>query len=483
MKLRKLIQGLPIQVFKGNQELQITGLCNHSKLIAPGNLFIAKKGSTENGAKYVEEAIASGATAVLLDLPNPCLKGVVQLIHPQVSEVEAILAARYYNFPSDSLYMVGVTGTNGKTTTCYLIKHFFDHLAIPCGLIGTIEYIIGSHHFEADRTTPDAITNQKLFKEMIKQSCRAAVMEVSSHGMSQKRCEQIAFDTAIFTNLSQDHLDYHHTMEDYAIEKAKLFKMLPKNGRAIINETSSWSKFMVQECAAPILTYGFSEQATLYADAIRLYYDKTEFEVHYRDQKRLFVSPLIGRHNILNCLAAIACCLAKGIALQALPSLLSQFDPVPGRLERVDNFRGYHIFVDYAHTPDALEKVLACLQEIKSRKIITIFGCGGDRDRGKRSQMARVAEKGSDFTIVTSDNPRSEDPKTICDQIASGFVNSNFTIVVDRKEAIARAIEMADPKDLILIAGKGHEVYQHFSTQTKPFDDRKVAQEIANQLS
>ena len=483
MKLKKLIAELPIEVYRGGQEVEITGLCAHSTLVAPGNLFIAKKGSIEDGAKYIEEAVSAGAVAILTDLPDPFLKGVTQLLHPAVHTIEAQLAARYYSNPSESLYTVGVTGTNGKTTTTYLIKHLFDQLGFSCGLIGTIEYIIGSHHFEAERTTPDVITNHKLFREMIKQGCESAVMEVSSHGLAQGRCDQIDFDAAIFTNLSQDHLDYHITMEAYAKEKAKLFATLNQEKRAIINEESPWKEVMVQECKAPILTYGFSQRADIYADNIQLNFRKTEFTVNFRDEKAHFNWEMIGRYNILNCLAAIGACLAKGVSLQVLPPLVQSFVSVPGRLEKVDNFRGLNLFVDYAHTPDALEKVLTCLREIKQGKIITVFGCGGDRDRGKRPKMGRAAEEGSDFTIVTSDNPRSEDPQKICAEVAKGFSFSNFAVVVDRRQAIEKAIEMATPKDLILIAGKGHETYQSFSHQTIPFDDRKVAQEIANRIA
>lgn len=483
MKLKKLIADLPIEIYRGGQDVEITGLVTHSRLVAPGNLFIAKKGSSDDGAKYCEEALASGAAAILIDLPNPFLKGVVQLLHPAPQEMEALLAARYYGFPSKSLYSIGVTGTNGKTTTTYLIKHLFDQLGIPCGLIGTIEYILGKHHFEAERTTPDAITNQKLLKEMVKQGCKASVMEVSSHGLAQGRCDQIEFDAAIFTNLSQDHLDYHITMEAYAQEKAKLFSHLKEDKTAIINLESPWQESMLKECKAQILTYGLSSASDLFADAIQLDMGKTSFCVNYRGEKVQFSWEMIGRYNILNCLAALAACLVKGAQLKDLPPYVENFYSVPGRLEKVENLKGLNVFVDYAHTPDALEKVLHCLREIREGRIITVFGCGGDRDRGKRPKMGKAAEEGSDYTIVTSDNPRTEDPQKICTEVAAGFSTSRFTVIVDRRQAIAKAIEIATPKDLILIAGKGHETYQLFAYQTIPFDDRKVAQEIANRAS
>ena len=483
MKLKKLITGLPITVYKGGLDVEITGLCAHSRCVGPGNLFIAKKGSVDDGAKYIEEALSAGATAILTDLPNPFLKGIVQLVHPFPERVEGALASRFYQNPSQELYVVGVTGTNGKTTTTYLVKHLLDQLGSPCGLIGTIEYLVGSYRFEADRTTPDAITNQKLHREMVKQGCKAVAMEVSSHGLAQGRCDQIDFDAAVFTNLSQDHLDYHHTMEIYAQEKAKLFTSLSSNKTAIINNESHWKDEMIANCRAKILTYGFTPECCLYADELYLSPSRSAFTIHYQGQKVRFVWDLIGRYNILNCLAAVGVCLSKKIPLAQLSAPVESFPGVCGRLEKVENRRGLNMYVDYAHTPDALEKVLNCLQELKQGRIITVFGCGGDRDKTKRPQMGKAAEKGSDFTIVTSDNPRSENPRQICEEIATGFSTSDFKIVTDRRLAIEQAIQMATVKDLILIAGKGHETYQLFSHQTLPFDDKKISQEIANRVS
>ncbi len=482
MKLKKLIADMQITVYRGSLDADITGVCSHSKKVAPGNLFIAKKGSQDDGSKYIEQAVEAGAGAILSDHPNPFLKGPVQLLHPFPERVEAHLAARFYNYPSQELHMVGVTGTNGKTTTTYLLKHLLDGLSCPCGLIGTIEYLVGRYRFEADRTTPDALTNQKLLREMVKQGCQSAAMEVSSHALAQGRCDQIAFDAAVFTNLSQDHLDYHHTMENYAAEKAKLFSQLGCDSAAIVNHESPWKGRMIAECKARVISYGFSPDADLYADELVMDPEKSTFTAHYHGESLRLSWNLIGRHNILNCLAAVGVCLAKGVPLSLLPPLVASFRSVRGRLEKVENRRGIHLYVDYAHTPDALEKVLICLREIKQGRLITVFGCGGDRDKGKRPKMARAAEEGSDYTIVTSDNPRSENPKQICAEIATGFSSQNFTIILDRREAIQEAIRMATPKDLILIAGKGHETYQLFSHHTIPFDDLKISQELANRV-
>lgn len=480
--IKQLITGLPVEIYKGGKDVSITGLCSHSKLVAPGDLFIAKKGTIDDGSKYIEEAILSGASAILTDFPNPFLKDVTQLITPDVRVIEAEISARFYGNPSHSLFMVGVTGTNGKTTISYLVKHIFDSFQISCGLIGTIEYIIGEHHFAASLTTPDVITNQKLLKEMVKNKCEAAVMETTSIGLEQGRLAKLKFDVAIFSNLSQDHLDYHKTMEAYAQSKAKLFNELDENGCAIINADCKWSTYMQQKSRGRILTYGFKKDADLYAHTVEFKPDQTSFLLTYQGKTLPFSWKLIGRFNLYNCLAAIGAALCKKIPFEAMPSIISRFSPIPGRLEWIENLSGLHIYVDYAHTPDALENTLSTLHELKQGKIFTVFGCGGNRDRFKRPQMAAAAEKYSDFTVVTSDNPRKEDPYTICEEVAQGFKQTRYMIEIDRRAAIERAIEMAQLGDLILIAGKGHETYQIFAHQTIPFDDRQIAQEIANRV-
>lgn len=482
MKLKKLIAGTAIRLYKGSQDIEITGLVSNSRLAQPHNLFIAKKGTSCDGARYIEEALAAGVTAILCDHPNPFLKNATQLLHPSPAAIEAELAARFYGYPSQALFTIAITGTNGKTTTSFWVKHLLDALGLPCGLIGTIEYIVGAHHFPAERTTPDAITCQKLLKEMVRQKCSAACMEVSSHGLAQKRVDKIDFDIAIFTNLSHDHLDYHGTFEDYAHTKALLFRSLQKEAVALINSDCPLSPLMVADCSARIFRYGFLPSDDLYAEEITTFSLCTHFTLVYKQEKVRCILPAIGRHNLLNCLAALAPCLIRGIPLERLPPLIATLPKVAGRLERIENRRGLNLFVDYAHTPDALARVLDCLQAIKKGKIITVFGCGGERDKHKRPLMAQAAEERSDFTIVTSDNPRSENPASICAEIVQGFSSLRHQVIEDRRSAIRQAIVMAEDQDLILIAGKGHESYQQFAFQTVPFDDAQVAKEIADQI-
>jgi UDP-N-acetylmuramoyl-L-alanyl-D-glutamate--2,6-diaminopimelate ligase len=483
VQLKKLLKNIPVKAIRGSKDIEILGLCSNSKLIAPGDLFIAKKGLTYDGARFIPDAIAAGAVAVLTDLYDPFISNVVQIIHPDVAFVEAAIAKEFYDHPSDQLFLIGITGTNGKTTTSYLVRHLFERNKEHCGLIGTIEWIVGRHVFPSEKTTPDILQNYKLFHDMVVNGCENCVMEVSSHALDQGRVRSIEFDVAVLTNLTQDHLDYHKTMEEYAKAKAKLFSNLQTNGKkhfskwAVINADSPYFSQMVANCPVNILSYGIEQSCDLHARKIRLFASGMEFEVVFRGETHHFISSLIGRFNVYNLLAAIGVGLARGFTLKQILYTLSSFKTVPGRLERIPNDRGMNIFVDYAHTDDALSNVLNTLKELKTGRLITVFGCGGNRDVAKRPKMGAVAESLSDLLIVTSDNPRHEDPNEIIRHILVGLKHpSQALVIVDREEAIRRAVNMAIPEDIILIAGKGHENYQIFSHQTIEFDDRTVAQ-------
>lgn len=491
MKLKKLIKDLPLKQFKGSKDLEITGICANSKLVAPGNLFVAKKGKSEDGAQYIPEAIAAGAVAILTDIYDPSLKNVSQLIHPNVASIEGLVAASYYQFPSRDLFMVGITGTNGKTTTTFLVKHLLDRLRGPCGLIGTIEYIIGQHRYQATRTTPDVTSNHKMLREMLIQGCQSAAMEVTSHALDQGRVENIEYDVAVYTNLTLDHLDYHSTMEAYCEAKNKLFRSLKKEPKksnfpkklAIVNADSPWLAKIIAGCPVPVMTYGLEANADLRAIDIKLTPAGTEFQFVYRNEKFPCLLPLIGRFNIYNCLAATAVALSQGTPIEGIIPLIATIPPVVGRLQPVPNQFGLKVYVDFAHSDDALANVLDCLKELNRGKMITVFGCGGDRDRSKRPKMARVAEEFSDTCIVTSDNPRNEEPEQIAREVVAGFqVPGRHMIELDRRLAIRKALQLATPEDIVLIAGKGHETYQIFSHKKIEFDDAKVASQLCEEL-
>lgn len=480
MKLKKLFHNIKDMTIKGSKDVEITGICSNSKLVAPGNLFFAKKDQ-----QYISEAISSGAIAIVTDIYNPFITNVTQVICSNVAEIECIIAQRYYDNPSEKLTMVGITGTNGKTTCAYLIKHLFDAVTRTCGLIGTIEYIIGNNHYNGTHTTPEIIRSQKMLRDMISHNCKTAVMEVSSHGIKQKRIEGINYDAAIFTNLSLDHLDYHNTMDDYCQTKAKLFSALKPSGTAIINIDDPRHKdILANSKHKKLITYAVNNpQANLTVTNIQLSKKQTSFTLCFQEQQVPVTWSLIGRFNIYNFLAATATGISQGIEVSEICQILSSFKSVPGRLEKVNNDLHLNIYVDYAHTDDALEKVLTCLNEIKTKRIITVFGCGGDRDRSKRPKMAQVAGRLSDIVIVTTDNPRSENPETICQEITTGFSKDDtYKVVIDRYNAITTAITEAQQEDIILIAGKGHETYQILAHQTIEFDDRKAASEVCNNI-
>lgn len=491
MKLKQLLKEIPECLLKGSDEITITGVSANSQSIAAGNLFIAKKGQAHDGGKFISEAIEKGALAILTDRFDPSHSQVAQLIHPDPAAIESLIAAEYYRHPSDELLMVGITGTNGKTTTSFIIKYLLDCFKGSCGLIGTIEYIIGEKKIQAARTTPDVTANHRFLREMADQGCRSAVMEVTSHALIQGRVDKIDFDVALFTNLTQDHLDYHTTMEEYCKAKNQLFRRLGQERRkkcspkwAVINQDSPWSSQIVEGCRESILTYGIQSPADLRASNIFLDKQGTHASVSYQDRTLSCSWPLIGRFNVYNCLAAMAALLVQGFPFSEIVEKMVHLPPVRGRLEPVKNALGLKIYVDYAHTDDALINVLSTLSEVKPGRLITVFGCGGDRDTNKRPKMAKACEDHSDFTIVTSDNPRSENPDEICRAIVHGFKQKDsYAVEVDRRKAICKAIQMATPEDLILIAGKGHETYQVFANQTIEFDDCRIAAEICSEIA
>ena len=466
MKLKRLLKDLDVDV-KGSREIEVTGLSSHSQFISPGSLFIAKRGGTFDGTEFIPKAIETGAVAVLTDFYNPFLHGIVQIVTPNVAKIEALLAKRYYGTENTPLFLIGITGTNGKTTTAYLIHHLLP----KCGLMGTIETIIGKQRFPAQLTTADVVTNHKILKEMAEEGLNAAVMETTSHALDQNRVEEVRFDVGVFTNFSQDHLDYHKSMDAYLKAKLKLFD---QSKLAIYNRDD-----LAVEKFDKGMTYAIDADADLKAENISVSLEGTTFDLLYKNRVVKVSSPLIGQYNVYNVLAAFAVLLSKGESLASMKKKLMTFPGIPGRLERIENPQGIHLFVDFAHTPEALLKVLETLESVKRGKIITIFGCGGERDQGKRLLMAEAAEKYSDQVIVTSDNPRGEDPLEICNDIAKGL-KQEAIIEVDRRSAIERGIFMAKENDTVLIAGRGHEPFQKIGGRRIPFDDRQVAYDISH---
>jgi UDP-N-acetylmuramoyl-L-alanyl-D-glutamate--2,6-diaminopimelate ligase len=451
MKLKALVKDCKAKVV--GKDVAVTGLATDSRTTSPGQLFIAKKGLSHNGAEFIEQAVKAGAAAVCTDLFDPFLK-VTQVIYPDPAALLPILASRYYDHPSKKIPVIGVTGTKGKTTTSYLLRHFLN-----AGLVGTVETIIGKTRYPSTLTTHDLVQNQKLLREMVQQGCPAAILEVSSHGLEQKRVEGIEFALAVFTNLYPDHLDYHRTMEAYAAAKARLFKVAR---RAVLNADSPWAEKMGRG-----VTFGI-EAGDIRAEKIEMTPRETKFVVAGTE----FVMPLIGKFNVYNALGAIVAGQEMGLSLPHMQKALLSFEGVPGRLERIGN-----VFVDFAHTQEALENVLATLRVVAKGKLIVVFGAGGDRDPQRRTGLAKAADSGADAAIVTSDNPRREDPQEIARQIVAGFSRLTPMVEIDRKTAIEKAIAMAGPDDFVLIAGKGHQKEQIYAHRTLPFDDVVVAKQ------
>ncbi len=481
MKLKKLLREIEQVQVKGSKEVEFSGVSSNSKLVAPGNLFVARTGLKESGVKYIPEAISAGAAGIVTDMYDPTITEVVQIIHPNPGAIEGALAAEYYHHPCKELHLVGITGTCGKTTTAFLTKSILDSLGGRTGLIGTVEYIIGDNRYQASRTTPDVCMNHKLLRDMLNQKCDGAVMEVTSHALDQNRVDKINFSIGVFTNLSQDHLDYHETMEAYFESKKKLFTKCQK---AIVNLDSPYAERILGSFKGQTLTYGIEKDADLKAIHIRYTSNGSDFQLSYRGEIVNATLPLIGKYNIYNALAAVSVALLKGYDLPRIASVLENVPQVTGRLEAVKNVAGLKIFVDFAHKEDALRNVLESIRDLKPRKVITVFGCGGDRDRTKRPKMGAVCAELSDLSIITNDNPRSEDPEAIAKEIIKGFIDPvKFVVELDRSKAILMAIEMATPEDVILIAGKGHESYQIFAHHTTEFDDCKVAAELCELFS
>ena len=480
MQLADLIQGLRAISIHGPVDREITGVRYDSRRVGPGNLFVAVRGACFDGHSFIEQAVDRGAVAIIGEEAG-LSKRATTIVVPNSREALARLAATYYGDPSRKLKVIGVTGTNGKSTTTFLIKHLLERANQSTGLIGTVQYEIGERVLPAQRTTPESLDLQELLSQCVEAGCRNVVLEVSSHALCQGRASEIAFDVGAFTNLTQDHLDFHHGMKEYFEAKARLFDSVRDNQKkersAVINIDDPYGQQLVARFGRdlPIFTYGMGARAEFRASNFKVEMNGTSYQLNAKEKSYLVRLPLIGRFNIYNSLAALAVAYAVGADLRTSVLALASAPQIPGRLEAVPAKRQFQVFVDYAHTGDALMNVVRTCRELHPNRLILVFGCGGNRDRTKRSLMGTVADQYADYAILTSDNPRKEDPEAIVRDIEAGFKRKNYEKIVDRKEAISRAIALAQPKDIVLIAGKGHEKYQEFSDYTIPFDDVEVA--------
>lgn len=481
--LASLVEGAEII---GDPQAVITDIVQDSREVRRGAMFVAIAGAHVDGHTFIPAAAAQGAAAVLTETEASVPPGVAILRVPSMEKALPVIVPTFWDYPGHTLRLIGITGTNGKTTTSYLLRAILQEAGQRVGLIGTIQTLIGDEKIPVHNTTPNVVDLQRLLARMVEAGMAYAVMEVSSHALDQNRVAGCDFDTAVFTNLTQDHLDYHGTMEKYRAAKGKLFQSLAfgeKPGKtAVVNVDDPAGAFMLQCAAVDHVTYAVrAEDADLRAVDVRVHASGADFSVQGSFGRLKLRLKITGLFNVYNVLAAVGAALAENLPLAAIEKALTSFSGVPGRFELVDCGQPFAVVVDYAHTPDGLENILKTARQITSHHIITVFGCGGDRDKTKRPIMGRIAAALSDAVIVTSDNPRSEDPMGIVHDVMAG-VRETIGIkaveaIPDRRQAIFVAIAMAQPGDTVVIAGKGHEDYQILKEETIHFDDREVARE------
>jgi UDP-N-acetylmuramoyl-L-alanyl-D-glutamate--2,6-diaminopimelate ligase len=487
-QLADLLAGVPYRLLAGTAQCRVHSMTADSRQVTPGSLFVAVRGLQHDGHHFLNEALQRGATALLVEAPTPQLvlrvqqEGRVLIQVEQTRQALAKLASTYYGDPSRHLNLIGVTGTNGKTTTTYVVESILQAAGRSPGVIGTINYRFAQQQVAASQTTPDALSLQALLRRMADAGVSDAVMEVSSHALTQDRVVGCDFEVCVFTNLSRDHYDYHGTEAAYFEAKARLFQDFAARWH-VLNLDDSYGPQLVQMSTARLLTYGLTSEATLRPLTVRHGMDGIALTLPTIKGPLDIRSPLIGRHNVYNLLAGVAVAIALDIDAEAIVDGIARLQRVPGRLERIDAGQDFYVFVDYAHTPSALEQVLRLVRAETRGRLITVFGCGGDRDPGKRPMMGQAATALSDYTIVTSDNPRTEDPCHIIADITAGIKAArDYTTIVDRRRAIVEAISLAQPQDTVVIAGKGHEDYQIIGQTRLHFDDRDVVRQVLGDI-
>jgi UDP-N-acetylmuramoyl-L-alanyl-D-glutamate--2,6-diaminopimelate ligase len=497
VKIGELASCLPKAELRGDPHVEIKGIAYDSRQVRPGDLFVCIKGFRFDGHDFIDDAMARGAAGLIVDKRSLQRDhdGIIQGSIPGIGSIPiiytedsrqalALVGAHFYDYPSQKLRLIGITDTNGKTTTTYLIKSILETAGWKVGLIGTIQNMIGDTVLPAEHTTPESVDLQYLLSRMVASGCDFAVMEVSSHALKLQRTAGSEFDIGVFTNLSQDHLDFHASFQDYLDTKTGFFadlgQMVTKEAKmAVLNFDDDYVNYISKRVNVPIMTYGTKEGATYRARDIVIEPSGLTYRLEHAGGEAQISLPITGYFNVYNSLAALSACLAAGVSLPVTIKGLREARPVPGRLEPVDQGQDFTVLVDYAHTPDGLENVLETVNGLTQGRNIVVFGCGGDRDRTKRPLMGEIAGKMADIVIVTSDNPRSEVPASICEEVSIGVKKTigdkPWEVIIDRRQAIFRAIDMARPGDVVLIAGKGHETYQILKDHTIHFDDREEA--------
>ncbi len=487
MLLKKVLEdvGYSVQAHSQDENIDITAISDDSRTVTSGSIFVALTGHAKDGRNFVDEAVSNGAAAIVSDPGLRVPEGVIKISVSDVRGALASIAKNFYGDPSSKLKMIGITGTNGKTTVTYLIEAIAKRAGAGVGVIGTINYRSNGDVRPAKNTTPGSLELVKLLSEMAGGGVKYAAVEVSSHALDQGRIDGVRLDVGLFTNIASDHLDYHKTRDEYFKAKSKIFAHLKDGGVAILNYDDEKVRSVKGSIKAKVLTYGIGQGSDIRASNIKLSSVGSSFDVRMPSGQFQVNTHLLGMHNISNCLAAVAAMHALGLDKKVIAEGISSVVSIPGRLEPVEMGQSFKVLVDYAHTEDALNNVLLIIKEITEHEVWTVIGCGGDRDRTKRPLMGRAACKFSDHVIITSDNPRSEEPLDIIKDIESGIKGefANYDIVPDRRDAIQKAIASAAEGDIVLIAGKGHEDYQIIKDKVIHFDDREVALEMLSKIA
>ena len=478
MKLSELIKAIPTIKIRGTLDIEINNLTQDSRQVEAGALFFCVKGMVTDGHRFLKQAVEKGAVAVIVqDWPAECHNLTIIQV-PDVSKIIKEVAGVFYDYPDRKLQLIGVVGTNGKTTTTYLIKSILEAAGHKVGLIGTITNLIAAQALVAHNTTPGVLELQQIFAAMVKAGMEYVVMEVSSHSIAQGRVAGLTFRAGVFTNITQDHLDFHRTFEEYLRVKSRFFIDLPQTAWAIINNDDNHAEQIIDKTVARVITYGIAQLSEVQAEKIQMTINGSKFIAVTSLGSISIDLKLTSECNVYNSLGALTVGLVMGVDPETIKRGLESVSGVPGRFQPVPEAKDFDVFVDYAHTPDGLENVLKTGRKLAAKRLIVVFGCGGDRDRTKRPVMGAIAAKLADLTILTSDNPRSEDPARIIQEIELGFIHANppaqYFVEADRTKAIKKVIELAEPGDQIWIVGKGHEDYQEIAGRKIHFDDREV---------
>ena len=491
--LKDIISTLDVQQVQGNQNVSIQDITADSRAVKPNSLFIALDGATVDGHNYIDKAVDAGAVAVIVSKPVTVPADVCVITVDDTRQAMMVCVPYFFDYPANRMRMVGVTGTNGKTTTTHMIRHILKAQGFKVGVIGTVHIMIGDTSYPIHNTTPDVVDLQHILHQMVQENVEYCVMEVSSHALALGRVSGVEFDTAVFTNLTQDHLDFHKTFENYLAAKCKLFEQVSApnqvkdNKGAVINIDDSYGYPVMEKTTAPTITYSTLGKSTLNASDVHMSTKNSQYTVNYKGESYPVSMNTTGLFNVYNTLAAIGACLQEGISMEAIDTALKTFSSVPGRFELIEEGQDFAVVVDYAHTPDGLQNILETAKAIKENRIIIVFGCGGDRDATKRPIMGRIAAEYGDKIYVTSDNPRTEDPVQIVKDVEVGVKEAlregtSYEVIVDRREAINHAIHDAKAGDIVIIAGKGHENYQILKNETIHFDDREEARKALKEI-